>query len=287
MDDNDVMTESPEEKAFFDSKGADTVVVEKEEPELPLQGEPAKEEPEAQERQKETVPLAVLMEERAARKELKAKLDKALSRFDQLSDMIKPKEQPAERPDPNVDPIGALKEAQERLDRFENQGKESQEEQAIGNFAKQHADAFRQVKPDFDEAYNFIRANRAQELMNTGRATMEDIGLQLRAEEKQIIKTAAQFQVSPAAFMYALAQAGGYTPKQAQQAAAEAQEPIKQPTPEEKIKMQAEGQARAANPVGKAGAAGNGKLDLKALAMLDDDEFDKATSGKNWSKMWN
>lgn len=279
--DDDVMTESPEEKAFFDSKGADTVVVETPDPELPLAEAEKEPEPKEPAHEPKTVPLAALLEER---KEAKLKYDRMMARLDKLQELVQPPEKPAERPDPNVDPIGALKEAQERLDRFENQGKESQEEQAIGNFAKQHADAFRQVKPDFDEAYNFIRANRAQELMNTGRATMEDVGLQLRAEEKQIIKTAAQFQVSPAAFMYALAQAGGYTPKQA---AAEAQEPIKQPTPEEKIKMQAEGQARAANPVGKAGAAGNGKLDLKALAMLDDDEFDKATSGKNWSKMWN
>jgi hypothetical protein len=280
MDDNEVMTESPEEKAFFDSKGADTVVVEKE-PELPLAGEPAKEEPAKEEPKSHTVPLATLLEER---REAKAKLDKVMSRIDKLQEMIQPKEEPTARPDPNIDPIGALKEAQERLDRFENQGKESAEIRAIADFGQRHAEAFRQQKPDFDEAYNHLRHSRANQLMESGKAeTPEALNRMILNEEKEIIQMCARMNVSPAAFMYNLASAVGYAPKQA---AAEVQE-VKQPSAEEKIKMVAEGQARAANPVGKAGSAGNGKLDLKALALLDDDEFDKATSGKNWSKMWN
>ncbi len=49
--------------------------------------------------------------------------------------------------------------------------------------------------------------------------------------------------------------------------------------------MHAEGMSRAENPVNKAGAGVPGPLDLKFLATCDDDEFDKATSGKGWKKL--
>lgn len=283
MDDNEVMVESPEEKAFFDSKGAD--IVEAKEPELPLAETPETKEPPKEEHTEapKTVPLAALLEER---REAKAKLDKVMSRIDKLQELIQPPTPPAERPDPNVDPIGALKEAQERLDRFENQGKESAEIQAISNWGRQHAEAFRQQKPDFDEAYNHLRHSRANQLMNEGKVdTPEALNRTILAEEKQIIQLCAQMGVSPAAFMYNLAAAVGYAPKAAVEPA-QAAPAVVQPTPEEKVKMVAEGQARASNPVSKAGSAGNGKIDLKALAMLDEDEWDKATSGKNWEKLW-
>jgi hypothetical protein len=283
--DDDILTESPEEKAFFDSKGAETVEV-KSEPELPLAPEPPEPPKEVQEpepRVTKVVPLPTLLEES---REAKIKLEKVMARIDKLQELIQPPAPPPERPDPNVDPIGALKEAQERLDRFENQGKESAEIQTIANFGRQHAEAFRQQKPDFDEAYNHLRVSRANQLMNEGKVdSPEALNKTILAEEKEIIQMCAKMGVSPAAFMYNLAAAVGYTPKG--QEAPQAPQAPAQPTAEEKVKMAAEGQARASNPVSKAGAGGNGKVDLKALAMLDDDEFDKATSGKNWSKMWN
>lgn len=279
MDDTSVLTESPEEKAFFDSKGGETVTVDQQpEPELPLDPQPEATSPvETKEPEKpHTVPLAALLEERAKYKKLNEKIEK-------LQSLIQPQEQPKAPVDPDVDPIGALKElhqerAQERAER-ERQTQEYNEYQQTTTIGQQAANAFRQVKPDFDEAYNYLRHSRANQLMEAGQVSSpEELNYKILAEEKQIIQMCAGMGISPAAMMYHLASAAGYAKAESAPAS------IAAPTPEEKVKMAAEAQRKAAPPI-KAASANSGPIDLKALLKLDDDEFDKATSGNNWRKL--
>lgn len=276
MDDTpEVMTESPEEKAFFEQQGAETVTVEKTEPELPLETEePAKaEEPE----KPHQVPLAVLLAEREKASQRMAKYE---ARLEKLQELLTPPKPEQEVINPETDPIKAIQNLAQELETLKEEKKLVGEVQAIAQFGQRQAQAFVQEKPDFYDAYNHLRQARANQLLETGTVqSPQELNNTVLREEQDILKMCARMQIDPARFMYNLAMTAGYTPQQAQQ------QTVQAPSQEEKIKIQSQGQQRAAATASKMSSGSGGPIDLKALVNLSDEEFDKATSGNNWKKI--
>lgn len=280
MDDTpEVMTESPEEKAFFEQQGAETVTVEKTEPELPLETEePAKAE---ESKKPEHVPLATYLEER---NEWKRKFGTQEQRLAKLQDLINaqfgPKPPEQEVINPETDPIKAIQNLAQELETLKEEKKLVGEVQAIAQFGQRQAQAFAQEKPDFYDAYNHLRQARANQLLETGTVqSPQELNNTVLREEQDILKMCARMQIDPARFMYNLAMTAGYTPQQAQQ------QTVQAPSQEEKIKIQSQGQQRAAATASKMSSGSGGPIDLKALVNLSEEEFDKATSGSNWKKI--
>lgn len=276
MDDTpEVMTESPEEKAFFDQQGAETVTVEKIEPELPLETEePVKtEEPE----KPHQVPLAVLLAEREKASQRMAKYE---ARLEKLQELLTPPKPEPEVINPETDPIKAIQNLAQELETLKEEKKLVGEVQAIAQFGQRQAQAYVQEKPDFYDAYNHLRQARANQLLETGTVqSPQELNNTVLREEQDILKMCARMQIDPARFMYNLAMTAGYTPQQAQQ------QTVQAPSQEEKIKIQSQGQQRAAATASKMSSGSGGPIDLKALVNLSDEEFDKATSGNNWKKI--
>lgn len=280
MEDNEILTETPEEKAFFDSKG-ETVEAQ---PELKLEPEAKVEKIEATEEEKQPlrdakphqVPIGALLEEREKWSNKYSRLE---SRLEKLQELITPPAEP-ERVDPQVDPIKAIQHLNEKLERLEDEKKSVGEIQALAQFGQRQAQAYSQQKPDFYDAYNHLRNARATQLMDSGQVqSAQELNQRVLGEEQEIIKMCAKMSIDPAAFMYNLAMTAGYQGKQ------EAPKP-QEPTQEEKIKIAAEGQARATSAASKAGGGTGGPIDLKALIGLSDEEFDKATSDpRKWRKV--
>lgn len=287
------LVETPEEKVFFENRGS--VPEPKPEPkpepvaEAPKAAEPAPVAEQPKPAEQKTVPLAALMEER---RQFQEKLDRAMGRFEQLQAMLQPKQEPQE-------PLPIEK----RVEQIESHAQQQAFLEQLRGFGSRHAAEFAKQTPDFFDGYNHLRTSRANQLMESGQVrSAEELNMRIQQEEAGILQLCAQMNVDPAAFMYNLARSAGYqvvapttppaeTNNAIREAAATPRDPEtgkfvpKAPTAEEKIKIQAEGMSRAENPVNKAGAGVPGPIDVKAIMNMDDDEFDKATQGKNWKKL--
>jgi hypothetical protein len=253
--------------------------------------EPAKPEP-VEKEEVERIPLSVLLEERKEARERFRALERQLQQFTQP----KPVETPAI--DPN-DHVGLLKHTAAELEAIKREREQMAELNALGQFGQAHAQEFKKQAADFDEAYNHLRMSRAQQLMEQG-ADPQQIAIVLRGEEADILRMCAKMGVNPASMVYALSHGAGYTkaapavtesPGSVNNALREAARDEKtgqfvKADPKAKVEMAAKGHAQAANPVAAAGAGQGGPIDLRALAGLDGDEFDKATDGRAWKKLW-
>lgn len=284
MNEMEHLTETPEEKAFFESRGSDPKPEPKPEPiaEAPKPEAPkpeAKPEPKPEVRAEEPkhVPLPALLEERDRRKAAEAKLEKLLQRFEKLA--------PVEEPKPlNVDeqPIEAIKDLVDFKQQTIQQQRQQEELRQIQEFGFRHAQEFAKSAPDFNDAYQHLRHARANQLVDSGQVTTAaELNAVLMQEEAAIIRQCAQWGVNPAQFIYNMSMGAGYSRPEAPKAAPE---PAPAPSVEEKVKMAAEGHERAASSA-KTPAGQGGPIDWRAIANLDDEEFDKATSGKNWRKI--
>lgn len=296
MTDDETFT--PDEQATWDSmKAADSAPAPEPAPVAPVpepEPAPAAVEPPATApapKEDDRIPVAVLIEER---KEWQRRLAKAM----------KPKQPAAPAVEvPKIDPdnitVDTLKAMAQKLTGLETERQEQAELNAIGEFGIRHAAEFKKTAADFDDAYNHLRTSRAQQLVESGVVqTAQDLNAHLRAEEADILRLCARMNVNPAAFVYNLALGAGYAkaapppePAPAPANGATERDPktgqfLGKPDLKAKVEMAAKGQAQATNPVGSAGAGQGGPLDLRALANLDGDDFDKATAGKAWEKMW-
>ncbi len=111
----------------------------------------------------------------------------------------------------------------------------------------------------------------------------QQVNALLESEEAAIVERAFQSGENPAAVFYKIAQKLGYQ--------AQAKQEPKTEDASEKVVKSAEKLAKIADGMSKnKSVSGGGSSDaapsLQELADMDDSEFDKATSGKNWQKMW-
>ncbi len=240
----------------------------------------------------ETVPLPVLLETRRELNALKRQME-----------ALQPKPTPQQQAaiDPENLTVDTVKTMAQRMLEMEQERARQSELGYIATFGQQHAVEFKKTTPDFEDAYAFLRNGRAEQHFADGMPPQE-IAQQLMQEEADILRMCARMRVNPAAFVYGLAQSAGYqkaAPAADPAAPALTAVPAASPTPardekgqfvkadaKTKVEMAAKGHEQATNPVATVGAGQGGPLDLRALAALDGDEFDKATSGKNWAKLW-
>jgi hypothetical protein len=171
--------------------------------------EPAEAAPEPAEDDRR-VPLKALQEERAKRAEYERKLadyERRMAELEQRTKAPEP-EAPAD-PDPETDPIGALKAAKAELRRMAEETQRQQYEAQLNNIAFNAATQFQQQAPDYRDAYQYALKSRAQELKILGAddATIPQI---LKREELNLIATAVNSGRNPAEAIYEFAKARGY-----------------------------------------------------------------------------
>ena len=130
-------------------------------------------------------------------------------------------------PDPDADPIGAVRALAQmvhaqRVQQYEQQQaqqrqqQEAQTYQTLTGYMEQGEAEFRQQAPDYNDAATYLVQSRKAELKALGYPD-EQIDEGIRYEYLQLINDAAQRGQNPAALVYAQANARGYARKAAQQ----------------------------------------------------------------------
>ncbi len=166
-----------------------------------------------------------LSEERSKRRELERRLEALESgggRRQADDARAADRRAPAEEEDidPDVDPIGAMKqlrakvaayEAQDRLER-ENEEQRQRRETAIGRVEQrlqEHETDFREDHPDYDDAARHYAQARARELLGFG-ISEGNVKTMLREEFAVLAQRAMEARKNPAAVVYEMAKGRGY-----------------------------------------------------------------------------
>lgn len=266
------------DQAYLDSKGATPLPEAVEKPEAaPAAPEPAKAPDEPR-----TVPLPLYLQTRDEAKEAKRLAADLQAKWEKMEAKFNTPE-PA-MPDPEADPVAALKALTGEFQRLKGETAEQarQRQQAEQHQAAQReflgryqaaAAEFVQAKPDFMAAYSHLRADRAAELAAMGFAGPQAQHI-LEQEEFGIAAQAFQQGRNPAEVMYALAARRGYK-------AAEAKPDAKAPD----LKTIAAGQA-AAGTLSGSGSAAPPDLTLESVANMSTDEFEAWIAEPKNAKKW-
>lgn len=164
-----------------------------------------------------------LSEERSKRRELERRLEALESgggRRPADEERGRGRAEPEEEIDPDVDPIGAMKqlrakvaayEAQDRLER-ENEEQRQRRESAIGRVEQrlqEHETDFREDHPDYDDAARHYAQARARELLGFG-ISEGNVKTMLREEFAVLAQRAMEARKNPAAVVYEMAKGRGY-----------------------------------------------------------------------------
>ena len=253
--------------------------------------EAAPEAPQAQETATEEtdrrVPLKALQEERQKRAEAERKAAEVERRIAELSarlEQIAPKQPEAPPPpDPETDPIGALKYQNEQLRELRTREEQQRYEQELNAVAYRAATEFAAQAPDYRDAYKYAIESRALELSVLG-VPQDQIPNIMRREELTLIDNARRNGRNPAQVIYEFAKARGFQapqPAPAPVAVAPAPAPVApQPAPPNPALQQAKAAVAASASAGGAPAA-KGELTVAEIASLKGAAFDAA-----WNKMF-
>lgn len=231
----------------------------------------------------------------AKAQEAERNLATALGRFSVLEQIAKQQTAPAQAttetiPDINTDPVGHFKAQFEKTQREladVTRWRQAQEGEktALNNaqqLARIAADSeveFTKSTPDYADAAKHLIASRTAELKALGFKD-GDIQQYIRSDSVMIAAQALNNNMSPAAVVYEFAKARGY---QARAAAAVA-DPA-QTADALKIAAAAKGQ-KEASPLGQVGGQAAATTSVDALLKMSDADFEKATQGDNWRKLF-
>lgn len=239
---------SPEDQAYFDSKGETLEpenVVEKPEPEAEIETDKPEVETDDDQpnepKAAKTVPLAALTKTREETKALKQALEEQKTRNaiweDRWNTLLKSGQQPEQQaakdedpePDPNVDifahqqwlgrQLKAERETRTKQEHEQAQQREQQQaEQQVWTAWEQDAKTYVTDNADFPNAAQWLSDFRDKQLAALGKvdqrfADPRARNHQIEQELKQIVIAAKQQGISSAQFVYELAQGYGYTPK--------------------------------------------------------------------------
>lgn len=256
----------------------------------PVEPEPqetAVEAPETQETATEEVdrrvPLKALQEERQKRAELERRAQEYEQRLYEMQQwaeqvqqqMGQPQPEPVVEPDPETDPIGALKAARDQLRQMQEATQQQQYVERLNQVAYQAAVEAQQRVPDYQDAYKYAINSRAQELMALG-TPQHAVSQILQQEELRLIDTAVRNGRNPAEAIYSFAKARGFQGKTAAPAPA-APAPAPAPDP---VLHQAKAEVAVSASAGGAPAS-RGQVTAADLANLKGAAFDKA-----WEKVF-
>lgn len=234
--------------------------------------------PEAQ-RRNDTVPLAVLMEERKRAREAQAEVARLREltevgnrRLQEFMDRVTPKPQEAAPPPRDVDPVGYFDHETSRM-KQELDGlkawKQAQEQQAQhgaqeGQFLTQYrmdAALFAEKAPDFPQAYQHVTDSLMQERLDAGWTRAEALA-DLQEYERKVAMKAFTDGRSPAETIYKLAKARGFNG---------GTKPA--PQPAERIEAMQRGQTATRSVSGGARGPGYEGLTFEQLAKMSQEEF--------------
>jgi hypothetical protein len=236
----------------------------------PPQKGDVQESPAPPEKQDRTVPLKALQEERQKRAELERRIAMLEGRVQQQPQET---EQEEEVPDPETDPIGALKYTRQKLDEMRQQSEQQAYIQQLNQIASRAEAEFSQTTPDYIPARNFLRQGRIKELQMFG-VPGEQIPVIIANEERQLVQAALQQRRNPAEVVYEIAKARGHGVQAAPPPVVAAPDPVA------KTELQAAKQAVAPS-VSSGGKPPKGELTPEALLNLNGAAFDAA-----WNKMF-
>jgi hypothetical protein len=240
--------------------------------------EPSQQQEAAPEEHDRRVPLKALQEERAKRAEYERKLAEYERQMAEMKGYFAamqergmghnggpPMDQPAQaEPDPETDPIGALKHAREQLRQMQEQTAQQQYAQQLNAVAYQAATTFKAQVPDYTDAYQYAINSRAQELAALG-TPQDAIPSILQREELTLIDTAVRNGKNPAEAIYHFAKARGFQGKPAA------------PNPA----LQQQKAAVAASASAGGAPAAKGEMSINDIANLKGAAFDAA-----WNKLF-
>jgi hypothetical protein len=243
------------------------------------------------------VPHQALHAERERRKGVETelgtyreKMARADERLAVLNEMMTKADAPPSRTpeapiDPEVDPIGALKQSYQKIAALEKQLTESTTQQSERENARamlsayeQDARRFSQEKPEFADAYRYMFEVRHRQLDAIGLKDPAARNRFIADEERQLVSEAFKSRMSPAQMIYNLAVASGFshTPP--------APAPAK-PNHAEKIEQIAKGQRAAGVSLSSAGGSAGEGLTAAALADMSEEEFASVAAKLGKSKM--
>lgn len=244
--------------------------------------------------------------ERQKRQTTEAELQKAREelakfngRFETLQQLAQQTKAPAQTqevtvPDVNVDPVGHFKALYEQsqnkindLDRWrqtqEGERTAMNNVQQLTRIALGHEAEFAKKTPDYQDAAAYVRQMRDQELDYMGYkdpAVRQQI---IQQDALQIAAQALQGNLNAAEVVYNIAKSRGY--------AAKAPAPAAPPAPAEpsadakKIATVAKGQA-ASQSLGQVNGSSVPETSVQALLQMSDTDFEAATKGDNWRKLF-
>lgn len=249
--------------------------------------EPPPPQDEAPEEHDRRVPLKALQEERQKRAEAErraAEVERKIAELSARFDQVAPKQPEAPPPpDPETDPIGALKYQNEQLRELRTREEQARYEQELNAVAYRAATEFAAQAPDYRDAYQYAINSRAMELraLGTPDHAIPDI---LHREEMNLIATAHSNGRNPAEAIYQFAKARGFQapqPAPATMAVAPAPAPVApQPVAPNPALQQAKAAVAASASSGGAPAA-KGELSVAEISNLKGAAFDAA-----WNKMF-
>lgn len=240
--------------------------------------EAAPEAPQAQEtapeEQDRRVPLKALQEERQKRAQYEAQLAEYQRRESEWQAWAAQQQQPQfQEPDPETDPIGALKYERETRRQLQEEMQQRAYVEQLNQVAYQAATQYQQQVPDYQDAYRYALNSRYQELVALG-TPPQAVPAILQQEELRLIDTALQNRRNPAQAIYEFARARGFQGKTAAPAAAPA------PAAPDPAMQQAKREVAVSASAGGAPAS-KGQLSVSDLANLNGAAFDAA-----WNKMF-
>jgi hypothetical protein len=223
------------------------------------------------------VPLKALQEERRAKKELEERLY-------QIEQMMRQQQQPKEEaqpddqgPDPETDPIGALKWERQKRIAYEQEMQARQGQERLTSVYASSAREFATKTPDFKDAYEFAITSRGKQLAALG-YDVATINETIRAEEMNLAAQALNNGRNPAEVIYEFAKSYGYTGKAPAPATpAVAAAPAVDPAAAATLQK---AKAAAATSITGGGKPPKGDFDPASLADLKGAAFDAA-----WEKM--
>ncbi len=238
-------------------------------------------EPEAAPEEPRKVDLGALHEERAKRRELEARLEAQEARFQAFQERLKTPEPPApelpafdEDPASNLD--ARLKAQEEMVNQTAESLRQQQEAQVqqaqLGQFQQEFyakEAQFAQQTPDYYEAVNWLRGQRAQELTHLGYQPAQ-VQQMVDQEAVSYAITATNNGVDPVSMFYETAKSRGYSPA------------TKEPDPA--VLAAKQQKAATVGPSGR--GAGTDDISLSDLANMSDEDFDRYTSGDKWANLW-
>ena len=253
--------------------------------------------------QQRKVDYGALHAERQKRKAAEAEVGKAreeaaklMGRFETIQQAIARSQQPqpeapAEIPDINLDPVGHFQakfaQAEKQLQDV-NRWRESQEANStamnnvaqLQRIAQQHEADFSKTTPDYQDAFQYVRAQRDQELQDMGYA---DPGVRqqiIQNDALQIAAQALQGNKNAAEVVYKIAKARGYAGKAAATA------PVVKSPDLQKLTNIAKGQA-ANTSLGQVGGTSLPEMTAESIAKMPDAEFEKwlSTNEDTFRKM--